>query len=107
MGEYDLFLNDDKKQNESEDSDLDETDENPTVVELAKGYDYLLGMKIWSLTLERVRQLYEELGQKTESINELQITSPSTIWLRDLDVIEEALDERDTELKATSKDKKN
>jgi len=96
--EYDLFLNNDKK--ESEDSESEESDDNPTIAELTKGYEYLLGMRIWSLTLERVKKLCEELDEKTRSIDELENTSPSTIWLRDLDAIEDALDERDAEMSA-------
>ena len=32
----------------------------------ARGYDYLLGMPLWSLTFERVAQLQAELTTKEE-----------------------------------------
>ena len=41
--------------------------------QLAKGYDYLLGMKLWSLTLERVRHLENELEAKTEEMAILRV----------------------------------
>ena len=62
---------------------------------LARGYDYLLSMKIWSLTLEKAEQLLAELSAKTKELEELEGTSPSQIWLNDLDAIEAALDDRD------------
>ena len=33
----------------------------------ARGYDYLLGMPLWSLTFERVAQLQAELATKEEA----------------------------------------
>lgn len=42
--------------------------------DLSKGYDYLLGMKLWSLTLERVRLLENDLQQKTEEMAKLKVT---------------------------------
>lgn len=63
---------------------------------LSKGYDYLLGMKIWSLTFERAEELKLLLAEKSRELNDLEATSPSTIWLRDLDAVEAAMDERDT-----------
>lgn len=41
--------------------------------QLSKGYDYLLGMKLWSLTLERVRQMENELEAKTEAMALLKV----------------------------------
>lgn len=40
---------------------------------LSKGYDYLLGMKIWSLTLERVKLMENELEAKTEEMRILKV----------------------------------
>lgn len=41
--------------------------------DLSKGYDYLLGMKLWSLTLERVRHMENDLQQKTEEMAMLKV----------------------------------
>jgi hypothetical protein len=85
---------------DSEDSDVEET---ASDADLARGYEYLLGMKIWSLTFEKAEQLRAQLAEKTEDVAELEATAPSQIWLNDLDAIEEALDERDAEMKAAHK----
>lgn len=74
-----------------EDTPKDDT----VTTELAKGYEYLLGMKIWSLTFEKAARLGSELEAKTKELCELQATKPSQIWLKDLDALESALDERD------------
>lgn len=42
---------------------------------LSKGYDYLLGMKIWSLTRERVKLMENELDAKTEEMRILKVRS--------------------------------
>ncbi|KAL4908501.1 hypothetical protein BDW74DRAFT_147529 [Aspergillus multicolor] len=49
------------------------------------GYDYLLGMAIWSLTQERVARLLKQIGDKEEEIDALIKLSKEDIWLRDLD----------------------
>lgn len=40
---------------------------------MSKGYDYLLGMKLWSLTLEKVKQMENELDAKTEEMAKLKV----------------------------------
>ena len=48
---YDLFPKDPTDVNAEEEDDGEEMeDDDTTDAELAKGYEYLLGMKIWSLT---------------------------------------------------------
>lgn len=41
--------------------------------DMSRGYDYLLGMKLWSLTLERVKQMENELEAKTEEMAKLKV----------------------------------
>ena len=60
-------------------------------------------MKIWSLTFERAEELRRQLAEKTEEVGTLEATEPQTIWLNDLEAIEEALNERDVELNAELK----
>lgn len=87
--------------NKSEKKDDDESeDEEESTVSLSKGYEYLLGMKIWSLTFEKAEELRKQLEERTAELAILQATSPSQIWLSDLDNIEVALDERDIEMEA-------
>lgn len=98
--EYDLF--DNTKENSPE---VDEEEEEETSLsDLAKGYEYLLGMKIWSLTYEKAEELRAQLAERTAELEELEGTEPSTIWSRDLDAIEEALDIRDDEIKEAALD---
>ena len=62
------------------------------------GYEYLLGMKIWSLTFEKAEELHRQKGEKSDEVKILEGVSPEIIWNNDLDAIEELLDERDETL---------
>ncbi len=94
---YELFpkQNDKANKRDSDDSDTEEEDDNASDAEVAKGYEYLLGMKIWSLTFEKAEKIRKELAEKTKAVKDLEATEPTSIWEADLDAIEEALDERD------------
>ena len=94
---YSLFPKDNDKRMGSAENEEEDTDENESESDavLGKGYEYLLGMKIWSLTLERAKKLKSELEEKTQMVSELQATPLSALWKRDLSAIEEALDNRD------------
>lgn len=85
---YDLF---DKTKDDQADSD--ELEENAS--NLSKGYEYLLGMKIWSLTFEKAEELRAQWEERRAEIETLKNTSEEQIWLDDLYAIEVALDERD------------
>ena len=89
---------------ESEEEDNEE--EELTTAELAKGYEYLLGMKIWSLTYEKAEALRAELAAKTQELEELVATTPNEIWLKDLEAIEAAIDERDEALSELASEEK-
>ena len=51
----------------------------------ASDFDYLLGMAIWSLTLERVEKLLAQIGDKEMEIDALIKLSPKDLWNSDLD----------------------
>lgn len=81
-----------------------EEDEEPSGLHSAKegkdpksGFDYLLGMPIWSLTWERVEDLRKQLKEKTTELTDLQNTTPEALWERDLDVVLSELDRMDEE----------
>jgi len=97
---YDLIPKDEKKNMSSEDENEDEepVEESASDAELSKGYEYLLGMKIWSLTFERAEELRRQRAEKAEEVKKLEATAPEAIWSADLDVIDEALDERDMDI---------
>jgi len=94
---------DDKKgKDDGDDSNAeDSVDESATDAELARGYEYLLGMKIWSLTFEMVEKLLEQVKVKEITVTELEATPPSMIWENDLDVVSDALDTKDEEIAAS------
>ncbi|KAL9179430.1 hypothetical protein ACHAXT_008720 [Thalassiosira profunda] len=92
---YDLFTKDEGRFDGEEEEEGDAVEENASDAELAKGYEYLLGMKIWSLTFERAEELRKERDAKAEEAKALEATSPDAIWSADLDAIEELLEERD------------
>jgi len=67
----------------------------PDAEEKKCGYNYLLAMPLWSLTLEKVEELRRQLKQKEEELDKLLRTSIQEIWGLDLDAIQAGLDERD------------
>ncbi|KAL7550823.1 hypothetical protein ACHAWF_014023 [Thalassiosira exigua] len=107
---YDLYPKEKEKAGVEEDGD-DDDDESNNVdtpeAELSKGYEYLLGMKIWSLTFERAEELRGQRVEKDEEVEVLEATSPEEMWLADLDVIEELLDDRDAALGISSMKQKH
>ena len=70
-------------------------EEDHSIAELAKGFDYLLGLKIWALTFEKAEHLRAECETKKAELDALEATTPNQIWLKDLDAIEATLDDRD------------
>lgn len=58
-------------------------------------YDYLLSMAIGTLTYEKMKQLWNERDTKKAEFDELTNTSPKSLWLRDLDALDNQLDEQD------------
>jgi DNA topoisomerase-2 len=95
--EYDLFPKKGKSNQEASDNedDEDEEDDNSSDAELAKGYEYLLGMKIWSLTFEKANKLRQELAERVKAVSDLEATAPTDLWDADLTQIEELMDDRD------------
>ena len=71
---------------------------------LAKGCDYLLGMKIWSLTFEKAEKLWQDLEEKRCLVEDLEVTSPHETWEKDLDSLEKYLDGRDDTMDAAEKE---
>ncbi|KAI8808556.1 DNA topoisomerase [Cladochytrium replicatum] len=54
----------------------------------SRGYDYLLSMKLWSLTKEKVDALKQSLSKKEDELAALLAKTPTDLWLKDLDEIE-------------------
>lgn len=62
---------------------------------LEKGYDYLLSLKLWNLTMEKVQELTAQRDGKRRDVDELNATTAEQLWLNDLARLEEALDSFD------------
>ena len=54
-------------------------------------FDYLLGMPLWNLTLEKVEELCAEKAAKEAEVAELHKTTDKDLWMRDLDTLEQKL----------------
>lgn len=59
-------------------------------------YDYLLGMALWSLTLEKVEELSAQRDLRAQELDELNKTTVETMWDRDLEALMKGLDEMDS-----------
>ena len=86
--------NNDENGDIDNDSDSDEDNFYGTTT-LERGYEYLLGMKIWSLTMERVTALKAQAAEKKAELEKLQAKTAHDIYSEDLDALEVALDEMD------------
>ena len=64
----------------------------------ARGYDYLLGMPLYALTLERVQQLEGQLAAKEAELKALLAMTPKQLWADDLVAFEAGLSEWEAEL---------
>ncbi|EGG19554.1 DNA topoisomerase II [Cavenderia fasciculata] len=60
-----------------------------------KGYDYLLSMPLWSLTMERAKKILEERDQKKGELDKMVGTPINKIYKNDLKTLEEELDIQD------------
>lgn len=101
---YDLMEKEDEEKKESSDEEEEPVEEELSHAELARGYEYLLGMKIWSLTYEKAEELRRQLEEKVAEVQNLEATAPSQLWISDLDEIEIALDERASDMAKAAKE---
>lgn len=72
--------NTENEENTNADEDAPESDPN-------LDYDYLLGMKMWSLTLEKKNELLKKRDEKQAELDTLKKKSPSDLWQEDLDAL--------------------
>ena len=57
----------------------------------AGGYEYLLNMKIWSLTFERAKQLEEQMKAAKAELENLRKVGEKDMWVEDLTALEVAV----------------
>ncbi|KAH9611986.1 hypothetical protein KSS87_007148 [Heliosperma pusillum] len=58
-------------------------------------YDYLLSMSISSLTIEKVKELCANKDKVLNQIEDLKKQSEKSLWWKDLEALEKALDDKD------------
>uniref|UniRef100_A0A182MZ68 DNA topoisomerase 2 n=1 Tax=Anopheles dirus TaxID=7168 RepID=A0A182MZ68_9DIPT len=58
-----------------------------------KKFDYLLGMSMWMLTEERKNEILKQRDQKLAELKALHAKTPQVLWIDDLDVLAQKLDE--------------
>ncbi|KAK3319305.1 DNA topoisomerase [Apodospora peruviana] len=76
----------DDKKSKSTDEELGRDDlEDEDGVAGARDYDYLLSMPIWSLTVERLEKLKNQIAAKKAEHDELDALSEKDLWCKDLD----------------------
>ncbi|KAK6928758.1 Histidine kinase/HSP90-like ATPase [Dillenia turbinata] len=79
--------------------DADDADENSELVSTkgvrASDYEYLLSMAIGTLTLEKVQELCADRDKMNQEVDTLRKATPKALWLRDLDALENELNEQD------------
>lgn len=63
-------------------------EETPEVARAARDYDYLLGMKLWSLTAEMIARLEAQTARARADLAALEQRSPKSLWNEDLDALE-------------------
>ncbi|KNC79788.1 hypothetical protein SARC_07829 [Sphaeroforma arctica JP610] len=82
-----------KKTKDSEPSeDSVETEDGPDTSAASDGYDYLLGMALWSLTQEKINALEKEREAKETELGILLSKNARDLWVEDLGALEEEMD---------------
>lgn len=94
------------KSPDEEEESGNEEDEDETTTSLSKGYNYLLSMPIWSLTMEKVDSLRRELEGKEEELDRLKNMKPEDIWLEDLEALEESIADFEEDIKLDEEDER-
>jgi DNA topoisomerase-2 len=72
----------DSESSENEHSDADQEDSDSQSVD---GFEYLLSMKLWNLTDEKIKELNEEVKKREDELEILENTPASTMWMNDLE----------------------
>ena len=52
-------------------------------------YDYLLGMPLWNLTYEKVKELQKQMKDKEKEYKTLNKKSAENIWLEELNILKD------------------
>lgn len=102
------------EEEKEEDTEADDSQTKSSAGDTDMDYEYLLGMKLWALTLEKKNELLKKKDEKFQEYEVLKKKSPSDLWNEDLDAFVAKLEEveakereeEQTMSKKTSKDMK-
>ena len=89
---FDQFGKEQKEQTAEEADAEDDSEEGPAEI-IPGGYDYLLGMPMWSLTMEKIESLTEEATVKKAELTLLESKSLETLYEENLEGLEEGLEQ--------------
>lgn len=81
--------------NVQEDNATDDDLNFSTASSIAGGYEYLLGMKLWHLTTEKMNSMTAERDGKGSELARLRKQTVRSMWMADLDALEDALNKFD------------
>ena len=73
-------------------AEIDEDGEFVATEASGASFDYLLGMPLWNLTLEKVEELCAEKETKEAEVAALHNTTEKDLWRKDLETLEQALE---------------
>merc|ERR1712165_282541 len=94
---YTMFPKEKKKgksvieEEEEEEEEEEDANDGSNIAKMVAGYNYLLSMPLWNLTLEKVEKMRKQKEEKEFELDELCNTSPETLWEVDLDNFLEGL----------------
>lgn len=74
------LIQEEEEQESSDDQDEYKDEDNQDL-----NYDYLLGMKMWSLTKERKDEILKQRDQKIQELKLLKDKTKEDLWIEDLD----------------------
>jgi DNA topoisomerase-2 len=97
QGEAEAEDEQDKEESEEESDEENASEElkrKKATKQGVKDYEYLVGMAIVTLTMEKIQELTNQKDLKIQERDALKKKTPKQIWLDDLDVLDEALNER-------------
>lgn len=92
------------EQDSSDTEDSGKAEESGSTSLAEKGYDYLLSMKLWSLTLEKVQALAVQRDRKAEEKAEMELITPKELWVTDLSRLEDQLSRDEAAAEAMARD---
>jgi DNA topoisomerase II len=92
---FKAFYDRNTKSQSTEESTENNNEDEDKPQSLEKGYDYLLSMKLWNLTMEKVNELISQRNGKRDELETLMAKTAEMLWLEDLEKVELALDEFD------------